>query len=533
MNALIQYQTYAETALASYAEIMSLGTGVNKAELTSAGMSESQAASFDSHWAVVAQSAEGDPSGFSAVLLQSVQSGQKVLAIRGTDDAPDYVTDFVDIFAGQLRDMPQYIALEAFHQQLVSTGKLTSTEPIIVTGHSLGGFLAQAFTANHADVVSAAYTYNAPGFGGAIQQLVEFFGITDATNANSKIINLHATDGTSMTAGLGVMLGSVQQVHIEVGSAIQNHSIIALTDALAVQAAYAQLQPSVSTAQAGALFVASGLGERRLEDALDALRRSVLGLSAARTATGDRDAVYTGLKALSDSAAFESLSGQVRLSPVGANLGVQARARVDFQSLVAMQTLSPFVIDPAGDGGQSALTALWQSPAWSSTYAAWQADQASIAAGGEPLNFTDRYLLDRAGLLVKLAELNTKNLDPLLAATTAWQGRNLLFLDADSGARVAAGALPSPATAYDVVAFGKYSDDVAGELSGGAGNDVLMGGRGADILVRGAGDGLWTHGEQDVIGATGHDLISTRGPIWHAPLGRRRRAATAVWRNLL
>ncbi|UCH16655.1 MAG: hypothetical protein JSW36_13190, partial [Burkholderiales bacterium] len=80
MNALIQYQTYAETALASYAEIMSLGTGVNKAELTSAGMSESQAASFDSHWAVVAQSAEGDPSGFSAVLLQSVQSGQKVLA---------------------------------------------------------------------------------------------------------------------------------------------------------------------------------------------------------------------------------------------------------------------------------------------------------------------------------------------------------------------------------------------------------------------------------------------------------------------
>jgi hypothetical protein len=41
--------------------------------------------------------------------------------------------------------MPQYIALEAFYQSLVATGKLGSREVFNVTGHSLGGFLAQAF----------------------------------------------------------------------------------------------------------------------------------------------------------------------------------------------------------------------------------------------------------------------------------------------------------------------------------------------------------------------------------------------------
>jgi hypothetical protein len=35
-----------------------------------------------------------------------------------------------------------------------------------ITGHSLGGFLAQAFTVDHATDVIHTYTYNAPGTGG-------------------------------------------------------------------------------------------------------------------------------------------------------------------------------------------------------------------------------------------------------------------------------------------------------------------------------------------------------------------------------
>ena len=47
---------------------------------------------------------------------------------------------------------------------MVNTGKLGVSEQITVSGHSLGGFLAQAFAAKHDAVVTAAYTYNAPGF---------------------------------------------------------------------------------------------------------------------------------------------------------------------------------------------------------------------------------------------------------------------------------------------------------------------------------------------------------------------------------
>ena len=520
MNTIQSLSEWAQVSTAAYAAGLE-PSRENRDAYTAqtVGMSPTQANTFDAAWAVIEQSSPDVMygMGFSAVLLQRKDAagnatGEKVLAIAGTDptSGKDLITDLISIVTvGTVAGMWQYEALENFYYHLKSTGKIAMAEQVVVAGHSLGGFLAQAFTVRHPEAVSVAYTYNAPGFGD-LESLQRFVGIT-STAAESKITNVVATDGLDFTVALGThKLGATVGVRIEV-SAIptDNHSMVRLGDALAVQAAYAQLQPSLSTTQAGALFSASGLGERRLEDALDALRRSVLGLSAARTATGDRDAVYTGLKALSDSAAFQSLSGQVRLSPVGANLGVQARARVDFQSLVAMQTLSPFVIDPAGDSGQAALTALWQSPAWSTTYAAWQADQASIAAGGEPQNFSDHYLLDRAGLLVKLAELNTKNLDPLLAATTAWQGRNVLFLDADSGARVAAGALPSPATAYDVVAFGKYSDDLAGELSGGAGNDRLYGLGGDDWLLGYAGiDYLEGNAGNDTLdGGAGNDQL--------------------------
>jgi pimeloyl-ACP methyl ester carboxylesterase len=260
VNALTDLQTYSETALASYAQALSIGLGVNRAELIRAGMSAAQATSFDSRWSVLAQS-EGHLSGFSAVLLQNVQSGQKALAIRGTDGAADFITDFVNIsIYGSVLGMPQYMALEAFYADLLGTGQLAASDQLVLTGHSLGGFLAQAFTARHPSVVSAAYTFNAPGFGGGLAQAVEFLGVTDGSIAHSKIVNIHATDGLSVIAGLGAMLGSTEMVRIEPGTAIQNHSIKTVTDALAVQAAYQQLQPGLSTTQIGAYvgFVQAG-----------------------------------------------------------------------------------------------------------------------------------------------------------------------------------------------------------------------------------------------------------------------------------
>ena len=142
MATIDQFSNYAETALAAYAAL--IVTSQNVQAYRDVGMGLVEAQTFNAQWAVVSQS-PSDASGFSAVLLQSTQTNEKVLAIRGTEGSlggADYITDFLDIGAGQLRTMPQYAALEGFYQQLISTGKLGSSEKIIVTGHSLGGFLA-------------------------------------------------------------------------------------------------------------------------------------------------------------------------------------------------------------------------------------------------------------------------------------------------------------------------------------------------------------------------------------------------------
>ena len=193
-----QYLSFGEAALAAYAIGLQAGQS-STTRLVEAGMASAQATRFNDTWSVLSQSPTS-LDGFSAVLLQNRASSEKVLAIRGTNDPADLITDILDIaLVGNIANMSQYQSLEAYYALLVSSGSLSAAEQITVTGHSLGGFLAQAFTARHAGVVQAAYTYNAPGFGGGVAQMFEFFGITDASAANSRIVNVRATDLGSQT----------------------------------------------------------------------------------------------------------------------------------------------------------------------------------------------------------------------------------------------------------------------------------------------------------------------------------------------
>ncbi|MBE7418532.1 MAG: hypothetical protein HS128_12445 [Ideonella sp.] len=233
MPTINDYLTYAETALASYAQGLVLGSGANSPRYQVSGMAESQAARFDQQWSVLDQADIGD--GFSAVLFQRVDAsggatGEKVLGIRGTEASHwgiDFAVDVIDVaLLGTTLGMAQYQSLEAFYQRLVGAGKLAANEQLTVSGHSLGGFLAQAFAAEHDAVVRAAYTYNAPGLSVNVTnigtQLLEFFGIVDASIPNGKVFNARALDGLSVTAGLGQMVGSVDTFNIESGSAISN-----------------------------------------------------------------------------------------------------------------------------------------------------------------------------------------------------------------------------------------------------------------------------------------------------------------------
>ena len=356
MPTIQQLTDYSQTALGAYAVgLVAEANNAGKYKNEKVGMADAQAIKFDNTWSVIQQSSSLN--GFSAVLLQRKDAagnatGEKVLAIAGTDlsSPADLITDLVNItVVGTVLGMPQYVSLESFYAQLVSSGKLGVAEAVTVTGHSLGGFLAQAFTARHSDVVSAAYTYNAPGFG-RLELLQGFVGVTNLAGATAKTTNVHATDGLSMTAGLGVMIGSNQPVRIEVDSnPFLNHSVVNLGDSLAIYAAYAKLQPGISMDKASALFVASGNGSLRQEAALDALRTVFIGSSSNdvnRTANGNRDAFYNNLDLLVNDTSFKALSGQVQLLLAGP--GFTSAAQVDSNAALAYRyallELLPFAV---------------------------------------------------------------------------------------------------------------------------------------------------------------------------------------------
>jgi Ca2+-binding RTX toxin-like protein len=318
------------------------------------------------------------------------------------------------------------------------------------------------------------------------------------------------------------------------------HSLVLLVDSLSLQDAFVRLDPSVSTATLNALMRASantrassgggtnnqGLAEGdTLERLLDGIRRLVLGpgpdvaptpydLNGGTWASiAARQFFHTNLAQATNSPAFQSLVGKVKVDAVGSSIGAQARSRSDFQAIVALQTLAPFVLSPTGASGQSALDALWQSLAWNDIYQAWLSDKASLQAGGIAQNFTDKYLTDRANMLGLLLEVNRKDAavgpDGYLSAPgTLSLDSNTRFLDLASGRMLQSYAnAPTPSTAPNAyVMFGDEQDNLlnggglADSLYGGAGNDELNGAAGNDELEGGAGIDLLS-------GGTGRDTL--------------------------
>ncbi|HNL91201.1 MAG TPA: hypothetical protein PKH05_19125, partial [Nitrospira sp.] len=308
MPSIADYVKYAETSFAAYAVGLANGIGVNAQAFIDANMSPTQAQRFDASWQVLGQQDIWD--GFSAVLLQPVDtqgnpSGQKVLAIRGTEASHwgiDYLADVVNItLLGTNAGMRQYASLQDFYLTLIAQGKLGATEEFVVTGHSLGGFLAQAFAASHV-FASAAFTFNAPGFSAAPgvipnfgTELLKLFGLS-GTIPNDKIFNVRALEGLSATAGLGQMIGSVQTFNIEgSGNPISNHSITTLTDALAVYDVVARIEPNASLDTIGALVKASSAKAADTLEALTGALGKLLLATPPTIATGDRDALYRAI----------------------------------------------------------------------------------------------------------------------------------------------------------------------------------------------------------------------------------------------
>ena len=497
MSSIQQLFTYSQASLASYA--ISLASGGNNTAAYKADkveMSDAQARAFDDTWTVLQQSAP-NANGFSAVLLQQkAWPNEKVLAIAGTDpQSPgDWLADYHVLEFGTVLGMPQYTSLVEFYSELVSSEKILSGTAITVTGHSLGGFLAQAFTARHSDVVSAAYTYNAPGFSG-IEELLGFIGVTDP-GAAAKITNVQANDGLSMTAGLGRKVGATVPVRVELGDANNNHSIKTLGDALAVQAAYEKVQPDLTVQQVGELFASSGTKDRRLENALDALRTVFIGAPSNdlnRTATGDRDSLYRNLDYLVQNADFKAMAAQVTLTPAG--LGFAGAALPDTQTALAYRyallELLPFAVVGNTEARNQTL------------YGAYSQRLSLYDPATGLGQLTSEWLTDRAAMLETLTKANTRN-----EAFYTVPGSNQVWIYDDRATNtlvaqqppIGGGPYPQQrigfggdgADVFEGAALGDhfYGGNGSDTFDGGLGNDYLEGGAGSDNYVFGTGSGF-------------------------------------------
>ncbi|OPY73660.1 MAG: Leukotoxin [Syntrophorhabdus sp. PtaU1.Bin002] len=125
-----------------------------------------------------------DATGFSATIFQ--KDGKQILAIRGTT-----LTDPLDLLAdgqlaanmlppGQFESMVKYISD-------------TNLANFDITGHSLGGYLAQAAKASFGAAVCDVYTYNAPGAKGTLQYTLVG---NDTDNPGKVIVTLVGTTFT-------------------------------------------------------------------------------------------------------------------------------------------------------------------------------------------------------------------------------------------------------------------------------------------------------------------------------------------------
>jgi len=194
-----------ELALAAYANLQE-GLSANQIlALTEdgVGMTQTQAEQFAVRWPeIVAQYA--DPvTGLSVTVFRN---GSEVnIAIRGTEGL-----NFQDLFAdlqlgiGQIPE--QYTALKNFYETLKSSGQIQETDNLTISGHSLGGFLAQLLAVDYGTDFEHTYTFNAPGIGGVP---LDLFGITNNISI-AAITNIRG-DGFSVISTVGTSLGAVEE----------------------------------------------------------------------------------------------------------------------------------------------------------------------------------------------------------------------------------------------------------------------------------------------------------------------------------
>jgi trimeric autotransporter adhesin len=411
-------------------------------------------------------------------------------------------------------------------------GLIPAGATINFAGHSLGGHVAYlladlvAATSGGAHPLGDVMTYNAPGENALLYELQNWLGIDTSSQAGSigsKHLAFYGEGGINVTAGLGQVIGTRVPLFIENGGvvagniAMENHSIVKLSDSLAVYNLLQKLDPNLTSSAIDSLLKAGTATDAdSLEQTLDVVRKTILGTGLSPTkAAGSadsqtsREAFYSNLYGLIAAPQFVALAGSVRLeSLLGKTAdGLASLAKTSADALAyryALKEGNPFALVGAAN-------------LYDKFNTAGELNRYDPATGTGEL--TDQWLKDRSAYLTWLTKANTADKFTLDGSTSGYTGdRNWEFTDLTKNQTITvkgrALGFESTAPANKVI-FGSdgndtyFSGDQADYLYGGAGMDRLDGGKGNDYIEGNVGSDTLSGGEgQDtLLGGTGMDIL--------------------------
>jgi Ca2+-binding RTX toxin-like protein len=130
-----------------------------------------QAAEFTDEqtgWRVI-EHKSNTTTGFSGTLFKSNATGELVLSLRSTEFADDAARDNQATNTLEIKEkgwaFGQISDMQVWYQSLVSANKIPAGSPLTVTGYSLGGHLATAFSLLNPGAAQKTYTFNGAGVG--------------------------------------------------------------------------------------------------------------------------------------------------------------------------------------------------------------------------------------------------------------------------------------------------------------------------------------------------------------------------------